>query len=78
MQPFHYFIDVVGGCNLRCPSCPVGNSPEADHSKGLMDVQLFKDGTAPVGGLLNEFFNRNFYNFENREPAYRIIYELNF
>ena len=22
-------VDIVGRCNLRCPSCPVGNSAEA-------------------------------------------------
>ena len=23
---WHFDVDIVGGCNLRCPSCPVGNS----------------------------------------------------
>ena len=23
---WQFDIDVVGSCNLRCPSCPVGNS----------------------------------------------------
>ena len=34
-------VDVVGTCNLRCPSCPVGNMPKLNAS-GLMDVGLFR------------------------------------
>lgn len=34
-----YAIDVVGGCNLRCPTCPVGN--QSEMPKGLMSPQLF-------------------------------------
>jgi MoaA/NifB/PqqE/SkfB family radical SAM enzyme len=36
-----YFIDLVGGCNLRCPSCPVGNSPEAERPTALMSDDMF-------------------------------------
>src|SRR3979411_1097275 len=37
----YYFIDVVGSCNLRCPSCPGGNwGPPA--AKGTMDVDRFR------------------------------------
>lgn len=35
-----YAIDIVGGCNLRCPSCPVGQG--ASLSKGLMRRELFQ------------------------------------
>jgi len=35
-----FVIDVVGTCNLRCPTCPVGNSPE--RPKGFMDLALFE------------------------------------
>lgn len=34
-------LDIVGGCNLRCPSCPVGNMSEPTP-KGLMDKGLFE------------------------------------
>lgn len=35
-----YAIDVVGGCNLRCPTCPVGQG--AELPKGLMQRELFQ------------------------------------
>jgi MoaA/NifB/PqqE/SkfB family radical SAM enzyme len=34
---FYYLIDVVGACNLKCPSCPVGNYAE-QPAKGFMSV----------------------------------------
>lgn len=34
-----YAIDIVGGCNLRCPTCPVGN--QTGMPKGLMQAELF-------------------------------------
>lgn len=37
-----YAIDVVGTCNLRCPTCPVGNFPAADRPKGFMPLDLFE------------------------------------
>ncbi len=40
-QAFTYIIDVVGTCNLGCPSCPVGNLTGAGRAKGFMDVDLF-------------------------------------
>ncbi len=36
-----YAIDIVGGCNLRCPTCPVSNS--ANMPKGLMSLDLYKN-----------------------------------
>jgi pyruvate-formate lyase-activating enzyme len=36
-----YAIDVVGGCNLRCPTCPVAN--QSSMPKGLMRIELFRD-----------------------------------
>jgi MoaA/NifB/PqqE/SkfB family radical SAM enzyme len=35
-----FVIDIVGTCNLRCPTCPVGNSPE--RPKGFMELALFE------------------------------------
>jgi pyruvate-formate lyase-activating enzyme len=34
------YMDVVGTCNLRCPSCPVGNTSPTSGT-GLLDVDLF-------------------------------------
>lgn len=36
-----YAIDIVGGCNLRCPTCPVSN--QSGMPKGLMSAKLFDD-----------------------------------
>lgn len=38
-----YAVDVVGTCNLRCPSCPVGNMPNDPRPKGFMSVELFRE-----------------------------------
>ncbi len=35
-----YAIDIVGGCNLRCPTCPVANA--APMPKGLMSLDLYQ------------------------------------
>ena len=42
-----YWIDIVGACNLRCPSCPRGNFEPGDvmtemPPSGLMDYGMFK------------------------------------
>jgi MoaA/NifB/PqqE/SkfB family radical SAM enzyme len=37
-----YYIDVIEGCNLRCPSCPVGNMRGAPRPKGRMSLELFE------------------------------------
>jgi MoaA/NifB/PqqE/SkfB family radical SAM enzyme len=41
-----FVIDVVGTCNLRCPTCPVGNSPE--RPIGFMDLDLFEQIIAKI------------------------------
>ncbi len=38
---FYYLIDVVGTCNLRCPSCPVGNY-EMQPPAGLMSLDTYR------------------------------------
>lgn len=37
----HMFIDIVGACNLSCPSCPMGNS-ENHNFKKSMSIETFK------------------------------------
>jgi len=37
-----YAIDVVGTCNLKCPTCPVGNFTTANRPKGLMALETFE------------------------------------
>lgn len=39
---FHFYIDVVGSCNLACPSCPVGNSRDISASKGVMGPEALE------------------------------------
>ena len=38
---FEYIIDIVGGCNLSCPSCPRGNF-EPQPKGGMISVDRFK------------------------------------
>ncbi|MGI8908857.1 MAG: radical SAM protein [Candidatus Sumerlaeaceae bacterium] len=44
MTKFYFNIDVLGfgACNLTCPSCPVGNMPDAPNPKGLMEPALLQ------------------------------------
>ena len=37
-----YTIDIAGTCNLRCPSCPVGNSVDSLRVNTMMKMTLFK------------------------------------
>ncbi len=44
---FTYWIDIVGTCNLRCPTCPTGNFLDSEFSvgrnpTGFMDQDLYK------------------------------------
>ncbi len=43
-----YSIDIVGTCNLRCPSCPVGNTDLGQRPQGFMQLDLFKDILAKI------------------------------
>lgn len=37
----YYYIDVVGSCNLRCPSCPVGSLNHSGRPEGIMKRKRF-------------------------------------
>lgn len=37
---FLFYIDVIAACNLRCPTCPIGNSPDVPYSQGLISPEL--------------------------------------
>jgi MoaA/NifB/PqqE/SkfB family radical SAM enzyme len=41
-EHFEYLVEVAGLCNLRCPSCPNGNTELAGRPKGFMDPTLFE------------------------------------
>ncbi len=40
---FYFYIDVVGSCNLRCPSCPQGNFGQAANPRGFMSPGLLEN-----------------------------------
>ena len=40
MTRFFFNVDVLGSCNLRCPSCPVGNTKDVKPPTGFMDPPL--------------------------------------
>jgi MoaA/NifB/PqqE/SkfB family radical SAM enzyme len=42
MRPFSFDIDVVGACNLRCPSCPQGNVKGYRLTHGQMAPELLR------------------------------------
>lgn len=37
---FLFYADVIGACNLRCPTCPVGNLPDVPSAVGSMTADL--------------------------------------
>ena len=40
-KKLYFNIDVLGVCNLSCPSCPTGNMPDlTQRTKGLMEPEL--------------------------------------
>ena len=40
IKPYRFIVDIVGSCNLMCPSCPVGNSPNVKNARGAMTESL--------------------------------------
>lgn len=58
----HIHIDIVGTCNLRCPSCPVGNtSPSATVPSKKMSIELLArildKADLEIGSYSVGFFN---------------------
>jgi pyruvate-formate lyase-activating enzyme len=47
-RSYVYAIDIVGTCNLACPSCPVANSADEGRAKGTMPMALFKEILAKI------------------------------
>jgi MoaA/NifB/PqqE/SkfB family radical SAM enzyme len=43
-----YVIDIVGTCNLRCPTCPVGNSVLGARPRGMMKMEMFRRIVAKI------------------------------
>ena len=44
---YSYWIDIVGTCNLRCPTCPTGNYGQSGpgderNPTGFMDLELYR------------------------------------
>lgn len=59
------FVDIVGGCNLRCPSCPVGNSADKGTPHGMMAPELLDRICAKAA---REFNRPTIYLFNWAEP----------
>lgn len=39
-QKVQFYIDIVGACSLKCPSCPKGNMQDVQNSAGIMSLEL--------------------------------------
>lgn len=66
----NYLIDIVGTCNLRCPSCPVGNYQHnqliMNRKKGFMSFDLFQKIIHKIQAdcsQVNENFSISLYNW---------------
>lgn len=51
-----YTIDIVGTCNLRCPTCPVGNMPMGHRTRGFMALEMFE---SILGKIADECPDKN-------------------
>lgn len=47
-ESYVFVIEIVGTCNLRCPTCPVGNSTLGDRPIGFMKPELFDSIVAKI------------------------------
>ena len=58
----HFLIDIVGTCNLKCPSCPVGSFDKSLRPRGTMRAEVFSEIIAKIkqemkGDLLISLYN---------------------
>lgn len=67
MGQWIYYIDVVGTCNLRCPSCPVGNFAKTD----------FLNEVRPNGFMDIDLFSQIIQKIEHEAPATAVVYFYN-
>ena len=53
------YIDIVGACNLSCPSCPMGNSENLNFKKA-MQIEMFREIVEkPNAKAFGRFFSTN-------------------
>jgi MoaA/NifB/PqqE/SkfB family radical SAM enzyme len=64
-QSFSFNIDVLGSCNLKCPSCPVGNFKEVKNPTGFMSPELLRE---ILSKALNEYKISFIYLYNWTEP----------
>lgn len=42
IAPIEVFVDIAGACNLRCPSCPMGNMRQTGNATRFMEPATFE------------------------------------
>jgi MoaA/NifB/PqqE/SkfB family radical SAM enzyme len=47
-EAYIFVIDIAGTCNLRCPTCPVGNSERGERPIGFMPPEMFEKIVAKI------------------------------
>lgn len=61
LAPYIFNVDIVGTCNLRCPSCPIGNTNHAMLPRGAMPIELLdaivKKAKRDVGYVAFHLYN---------------------